>query len=215
MYNRKIDGASDRCLVIDKYNEMNKKNIKLFNKLYISIINKIKYSRNNAIFDYNIIKITDWNKFKFNSDLDMPIDTLINFNSLTIVFSHVVEKDNKFIAEIYVDQGIFEEVQYKMTQIYLDSCSYNYKKMSDVKNNKSSKNKISEIKKLSIDGTLWAKPTEVVLLDDIDLNKLSTNGKYISKYDLIDYTIKYYGGGFSLSINDIEGYFDFNNNIGF
>ena len=39
----KIDGSKDRCLVIDKYNEMNKKNIKLFNKLYISIINKIKY----------------------------------------------------------------------------------------------------------------------------------------------------------------------------
>ena len=40
-----------------------------------------------------------------------------------------------------------------------------------IKNNKSSKNKISEIKKLSIDSTLWAKPTGVVLLDDIDLNK--------------------------------------------
>ena len=87
--------------------------------------------------------------------------------------------------------------------------------MSDIKNNKSSENKISEIKKLSIDSTLWAKPTEIVLLDYIDLNKLSTKGKYISKYDLIDYTIKYDGGGFWLTINDIEGYFDFNNNIGF
>ena len=102
--------ARDRYLVIDKYNEMNKKNIKLFNKLYISIINKIKYSRNNAILDDNIIKITDWNKFKLSSDLDMPIDTLINFNSLTIIFSHVVEKGNKFIPEIYVDQEIFEEI---------------------------------------------------------------------------------------------------------
>ena len=78
-----------------------------------------------------------------------------------------------------------------------------------------SRNKISEIKKLSIDSTLWAKPTEIVLLDVIDLNKLSTKGKYISKYDLIDYTIKYDGGGFWLSINDLEGYFYFNNNIGF
>ena len=33
----------------------------------------------------------------------MPIDILINFNSLTIVFSHVVEKGKKFIPEIYVD----------------------------------------------------------------------------------------------------------------
>ena len=84
-----------------------------------------------------------------------------------------------------------------------------------IKNNKSSKNKISEIKKLSIDSTLWAKPTEIVLHNDIDLNKLSTKGKYISKYDLIDYTVRYDGGGFWLRINDLEGCFDFNNNIGF
>ena len=82
-----------------------------------------------------------------------------------------------------------------------------------VKNNKSSKNKISEIKKLTIDSILWTKPTEIVLLDDIDLNKLSIKGKYISKYDLIDYTVRHYGGSFWLSINDLEGYFDFNNNI--
>ena len=75
----------------------------MFNKLWIAIIDTIKYSRNSAIFDDNLIKITDWNKFKFSSDLDMPIDILINFNSLTIVFSHVVEKGNKFIPEIYVD----------------------------------------------------------------------------------------------------------------
>ena len=56
---------------------MNKKNIKLFNKLWAAIISKIKYSRIDAIFDDNIIKITDWNKVKFSSDLDMPIDALI------------------------------------------------------------------------------------------------------------------------------------------
>ena len=85
-----------------------------------------------------------------------------------------------------------------------------------IKNNKSSKNKISEIKKLIIDSTLWAKPAETVLRNDIDLNKLSTKGKYISKYDLIDYTVRYDGGrGVWLTINDLEGYFDFNNNIGF
>ena len=84
-----------------------------------------------------------------------------------------------------------------------------------IKNNKSSKIKISKIKKLSIDSTLWTKPMEIVLLDDINLNKLSTKGKYISKNDLIDYTVRYDGGGFWLSVNDLEGYFDFNNNIGF
>ena len=87
--------------------------------------------------------------------------------------------------------------------------------MSHLKNNKSNKNKISDIKKLSIDSTLWAKPIEIILLDDIDLNKLSIKGKYISNYDLIDYTVRYDGGGFWLTINDVGGYFDFNNNIGF
>ena len=82
----------------------------MFNKLWAAIISKIKYSRNDAIFDDNIIKITDWSKFKFSFDLDMPIDTLIHFNSLTVIFSHVVEKDKKFIPEIYVDSGIFKEV---------------------------------------------------------------------------------------------------------
>ena len=106
----KIDGSKDRYIVIDKNNKMNKKNIKLFNKLWAAIISKIKYSRSDDIFDDNIIKIIDWNKFKFSSDLDMPIDTLIKFNSLTIIFSHVVEKCNKFIPKIYVDSGIFEEV---------------------------------------------------------------------------------------------------------
>ena len=84
-----------------------------------------------------------------------------------------------------------------------------------IKNNKSSKNKISKIKKLSIDSTLWTKSTGIVLLEDIDLNKLSIKGKYVSKYDLIDYTVRYDCGGFWLTINDLEGYFDFNNNIGF
>ena len=56
--------------------------------------------------------------------------------------------------------------------------------MSDIKNNKLNKNKINDIKKLSIDSTLWAKPTEIILIDDIDLNKLSIKGKYISKYRL-------------------------------
>ena len=71
------DGSRDRYLVIDKNNKMNKKNIKLFNKLWAAIISKIQYSRNDAIFADNIIKITDWNKFKFSSDLGMPIDTSI------------------------------------------------------------------------------------------------------------------------------------------
>ena len=44
---------------------------------------------------------------------------------------------------------------------------------------------------------------------------MSVKSKYILKYDLIDYTIKYDGGGFWLYIDDLEGYFNFNNGIGY
>ena len=59
----KIDDSRDRNLAIDKNKKMKKK--KLFNKLRAAII---RNSRNDAIFDDNIIKITDWDKFKFSSD---------------------------------------------------------------------------------------------------------------------------------------------------
>ena len=72
-----------------------------------------------------------------------------------------------------------------------------------------------EIKKLTIHSTLRAKPIEIVELDDVNLNKLSVKGKYVLKYDLIDYAIKYDGGGFWLYIDGLEGYFNFNNGIGY
>ena len=62
---------------------------------------------------------------------------------------------------------------------------------------------------------LWAKPIEIIELDDVILNKLSVKGKYILKCDHVDYTIKYDGGGFWLYIDDLEGCFNFNNGIGF
>ena len=74
---------------------------------------------------------------------------------------------------------------------------------------------MSEIKKLTIHGTLWAKPIEIVELDDIISNKLSVKSKYFLKNNLTDYTIKHDGGGFWLYIYDLEGYFNFNNGIGF
>ena len=74
---------------------------------------------------------------------------------------------------------------------------------------------MSEVKKLSIHSTLWTEPIEIVGINDVVLNKLNVKGKYLLKYDLTDYAIKYDGRGFWLYRDDLEGYFDFNNNIGF
>ena len=74
---------------------------------------------------------------------------------------------------------------------------------------------MSELKKLTIRSTLWAKSIEIVELDDVILNKLNVKSKYNLQYGLIDYTIKYDGGGFWLYIDDLEGYFNFNKGIGY
>ena len=74
---------------------------------------------------------------------------------------------------------------------------------------------MSEIKKLSLHSTLWEGPTEIVGINDVVLSKLNVKGKYVLKNDLTDYAIKYDGDGFWLFIDDLEGYFEFDNGIGF
>ena len=74
---------------------------------------------------------------------------------------------------------------------------------------------MSDIKKFSIHSTLWEDPIKIVGINDVVLHKLNVKGKYVLKYDLTDYAIKYDGGGFWLYIDDLEGYFKFDNGIGF
>ena len=58
----------------------------------------------NPNIDPTIVKIKDYDKFRFNSDTSLPLDTLIEFRSLVINVSCVIEKDNKYYPEIYLDE---------------------------------------------------------------------------------------------------------------
>ena len=42
------------------------------------------------------IKIKDYDKFRFNSDIDLPVNTIIKFRSLLINVSCVIEKNNEY-----------------------------------------------------------------------------------------------------------------------
>ena len=68
------------------------------------------------MFDDNEIIIKDWNKIRFSSDVFMPNNVLINFHSLVIVINYVIEKNDEFIPEIYVNEGLFEKkwINYKL-----------------------------------------------------------------------------------------------------
>ena len=50
------------------------------------------------------IKIKDYNKFRFNSDIDLPVNTTIEFRLLLINVNCVIEKDNEYYPEICLDE---------------------------------------------------------------------------------------------------------------
>ena len=104
----KIDGSSDRYLIID---ESNKKVLNILNKLWKCVKDKIKSilkdSDKVTFGNYNIL-VKDWDKFQFSSDIDLPLDTLIKFHSLILVINCVIEKDNKFYPEIHLDKALYQ-----------------------------------------------------------------------------------------------------------
>ena len=91
-----IDGSNDKYLVAAS-SLRNKKIIEALDKLWSSIKDKINAS----------IKQKYYDKFRFNSDLDLPVNTIIEFRPLVINVSCVIEKDNEYYPEIYLDNGVY------------------------------------------------------------------------------------------------------------
>ena len=95
-YVEEIDGSDDKYLFVTK-SMRNRKIVHSFDNVWSHIENKI--NPNN--FNNNNNKIKDYDKLRFNSDIDLPTDTLIKFRSLIINVSCVIEKDGKYYPEIY------------------------------------------------------------------------------------------------------------------
>ena len=91
-----IDGSNDKYLVVVS-SLCNKNIIDALNMVWSSIENKINPG----------IKIKDYDKFRFNSDIDLPVNTIIEFRSLLVNVSCVIEKDNEYYPEIYLDECSF------------------------------------------------------------------------------------------------------------
>ena len=50
------------------------------------------------------IKIKVHDKFRFNSNIDLSVNTIIEFRSLLVNVSCVIEKDNEYYPEMYLDE---------------------------------------------------------------------------------------------------------------
>ena len=82
----KIKGSSDRYLVV---NINNKKIINIFDEIWKYIEQRIivdgiwKFVEEKFLFDDANNKIKEYIKLRFSSDLDLPLNTLIEFRALT------------------------------------------------------------------------------------------------------------------------------------
>ena len=93
-YIEEIERSSDKYLVV--LSSLRNKNItRALDKIWESIEDQI---------NPNIkIKYCD----KFNSDIDLPLNTTIEFRSLVINISCIIEKDNEYYPEIYLDECLY------------------------------------------------------------------------------------------------------------
>ena len=105
-YIEEIEESSDKYLVVVN-SICNKDIIGVLNTVWGSTENKIEDKINPIPNNYPNIKIKDHDKFRFNSDIDLPLNTSTEFRSLVINVSCVIEKDNEYYPEIYLDKCLY------------------------------------------------------------------------------------------------------------
>ena len=116
-YIEEIEGSSDKYLVVAS-SVRNKNIISVLDMLWASIEDEINPS----------IKIKDYNKFRFNSDIDLPLNTIIEFRSLLINISCVIEKYNEYYPEIYLDECLYvKDNPCPTTTLFSKKYKYNIK----------------------------------------------------------------------------------------
>ena len=73
---------------------------------------------------------------------------------------------------------------------------------------------MNKVKELRIDNTLWATPARLVNLLDFEPEEISIETENKANNNIKIHNIRYKNGGFYLTINNVRGYFNFNNNLG-
>ena len=105
-YIEEIEGSCDKYLVVAS-SVRNKNIISVIDTIWGSTENKIEDIINPYPEHYPNIKIKDYNKFRFNSDIDLPLNTITEFRSLVINVSYVIEKDHEYYPEIYLIECLY------------------------------------------------------------------------------------------------------------
>ena len=73
---------------------------------------------------------------------------------------------------------------------------------------------MNKVKELRIESTLWASPARLVNLLDFEPKKISIETEGDANNNMKVHNVRYENGGFYLTIDNLRGYFNFNNNLG-
>ena len=73
---------------------------------------------------------------------------------------------------------------------------------------------MNKVKELRIDSTSWATPARLVNLLDFEPEKIRIETENNANNNIKIHNIRYKNGGLYLAINNLRGYFSFNNNLG-
>ena len=109
-YIEEIEGSNDKYLIVTS--SLRNKNItKALDKIWGSIKDQINSN----------IKIKNCDKFRFISYIDLPLNTIIEFRSLVINVSCIIEKDNEYYPDIYLDECLYvkDNTWYKKNPVFL------------------------------------------------------------------------------------------------
>ena len=72
---------------------------------------------------------------------------------------------------------------------------------------------MNKTRELKINSTLWAIPSKLVNLFGLNPDKISIKTENHAN-DIKVHYVRYESGGFYLTIDDLDGYFDFSHNVG-
>ena len=47
-------------------------------------------------------------KIKFNSDFELPLNKMIEFPDMAIIFKAVFQENNKYYRQVFLDEGLYK-----------------------------------------------------------------------------------------------------------
>ena len=102
VYVEEIDSSDDRYLKIALINN-NKDVTNKFTEIRKGIEDWI-LKINGSVGEYD----KNYRKIRFNSDIALPLNTVIKLHALALVIRCIVEKNGKYYPEIHLDDAIFQ-----------------------------------------------------------------------------------------------------------